>query len=876
MRFLPLLFVAALAASCPAFAAPSPAFDPATTPFAGQPAESYSRYTEEDGTPARLLWGQAPFLDFGTRSVTMDTNGLRPVRQVPPPGIHPRLLITPDDLPDLRTRLRDTRAGRRAWNNILSWTEAMKGRYDDSAPYAQPDLWKGGFGGLRGPVSLYRLGIAREPGVHPYNRNPSAAASWRSLVDGTATEFPPFYWNTMALEAFRCLVEDDAAAGRELAAATLTALRLDQAKRDADLAARQAKNPAAPLPPPSQPVGGFQLAFIYDYAHAFLSPEQRAALHAELAATTWSHDNYGTFNDAHASRSNWATFSYWLFQVLAIEDEPGFNELKVRGMYRGWRNLLTYGWFPTGATFEGEAKNQLGLDGIVLFAQRAARYGFDNLAAHPHARAYATRFLPHSILPSRDGFIKYDLIGGSRTKGGGFTPVDMVGLKFLFPEDPVIDWVYRRSVGDDYENVPDRPDGYYNGLLLFATLASDFEPANDDPSRLGLGNTFFCGERALMMTRSDWSTDALQLNLHVRQANGGHPYADRNSILLNGAGRVWSPVIGERGFENHKASLVVIDRQPQNRFTPGRLVAFSDHPLATFATGDAKYAWDWNWQTQDPRRGRYTAADVRDGKVALRPGWQLEQNTVNAFAFTKQPFPYLDVPHSEAPHWLLPSGSVRPVARQANFPVRHAYRTAGLVRGPRPYALVIDDIRKDEEARLYEWILTLEPDLQIVSVTPAPDGQLDILLTGDDPSQTGPAPKEPLPAQRAADLPVPAGQPMLLVRVLQRDGSPADPVIDTIPGDAKTRAGPVRRLVIPTRAVEPNFKVLLFPHRHGEPLPVSAWDAGRSALRVGWAPTPSPDRIAFARHPSGLTHLRITRADTELLRLDAPPPPSLP
>ena len=131
--------------------------------------------------------------------------------------------------------------------------------------------------------------------------------------------------------------------------------------------------------------------------------------------STWSHDNYGTFNTATSSRSNWATFSYWLFEVLAIEGEPGFNDLKVRGMYRGWRNLLTYGWFQSGATFEGEAKNQLGMDGIIPFAMREKTYGFENLCGHPYLRAYATRFLPHSLNPMLDGFIKYDLLGGSRT-----------------------------------------------------------------------------------------------------------------------------------------------------------------------------------------------------------------------------------------------------------------------------------------------------------------------------------------------------------------------------------------------------------------------------------------------------------------------------
>lgn len=848
-------------------------FDPAASPFAGRPSESYSSHPGADGIMVHPKWGEARIGDFGSRDVVVESAGMRPLEPVPPAGVHPRVLFSPGDLPDIRERLKATKAGRQAWNNILSWVHGMKGTYDEAADYAQPDRFNGGFGGLRGPVPLFRLGLPKEIPHKGHSNNPNAAAAWRGLVDGTATDFPAFYWNTMALDGFRCLVEDDAEGARELARATITAMRIDQARRDAERAQK------GTTLPPAQPVGGFQFAFLYDFLYNWLTPEQRKEMHAELAATTWSHDNYGTFNDAHGSRSNWATFSYWLFQALAIEDEPGFNELKVRGMFRGWRNLLTYGWYPSGATFEGEAKNQVGMDGILPFARRADRYGFENLGGHPHLRAYATKFLPHSIIPSRDGFIKYDLIGGSRSRGGGFSVCDMVGLKFLFPEDRVIDYVYRRSVGDDYQYVPDRPDGYYNGLLFFAIHAMDFDPENNDPGALGLGKTFFCGERALMMTRSDWSPDALMLNLHTRQANGGHPYADRNSIHLCGAGRVWSPIHGGRAFENFRNSVVVVEGQPQGVDTPGRMIEFVDGGDATFAVGDAKFAWDWNWITKDRKGGFYTAEDVRGGRVELGQGEKLEARTPNEFAFSKQPFSYLDAPMSENPHWVLPHGAVRPVARVPNLRVRHAFRTAGIVRGPQPYALVVDDIRKDAMRRKYEWIMTLEPDIQMVSMTSAPDGQMDILLTGDDPGQKLPQPKEDLPPERDPSNPVPDGQPMLLVRILQREHDSArgeaKPRIDVVRDDKpKSMVAPVRRLVIPSESVEPEFKVLLIPHRKGDALPVTKWDDTKTRVSMQF-PGGAKDEITFKKSESGKTHAQVRRGDVVLADVSKEPPKPL-
>ena len=415
-------------------------------------------------------------------------------------------------------------------------------------------------------------------------------------------------------------------------------------------------------------MGGFQLAYVYDFINAWLTPDQRQAMHDELAAGSWSHDNYGTFNTAETSRSNWATFSYWLYETLAIEGEPGFNDLKVRGMYRGWRNLLTYGWFQSGATFEGEAKNQLGMDGIIPFAMRRQKaYGFEDLCGHPYLRAYADHFLPHSLNPMLTGFHKYDLLGGSRNKGGGFTPMDMVGLKYMFPQDRTIDWVYRKTIGEDYANLPDRPDGYFNGLLFTAIFASDFDPANNDPDRLGLGHTFFCPERALLMTRSGWNPTPPCSICTPARPTAATPFADRNAIMVAGAGRVWSPN-GYASFTTAENSVVCIDGQSQDLGTPGRMVDFQDRPEATFAVGDASYCWDWKWSRLDRNKGYYTIDDVKAGKVDLPKGAEPEKHSVDDFSMLKLPYSYLKNPAFEMAHWIKPKGALQPAVRAAVVP----------------------------------------------------------------------------------------------------------------------------------------------------------------------------------------------------------------
>jgi hypothetical protein len=265
--------------------------------------------------------------------------------------------------------------------------------------------------------------------------------------------------------------------------------------------------------------------------------------------------------------------------------------------------------------------------------------------------------------------------------------------------------------------------------------------------------------------------------------------------------------------------------------------------------------------------------------VELAAGESLETRTPNDFAYTKQPFAYLDPPMSKNPHWLLPDGAVRSVVRTANTRVRYAFRTAGIVRGDHPYALVVDDIRKDSMRRGYEWIMTLEPDIQIVSVTPGPSGQIDILLTGDDPGQKLPRAKEDLPPQRDPSSPIPGGQPMLLVRLLQREHETsqgeAPPRIDVVRDDTpKSLVGPVRRLVIPAKSVEPLYKVLLYPHRKGEALPATTWNDDKTRLTVDF-PKVTKDEIVFNKSASGKTDLQVLRGGKVLADVAKEPPPPL-
>lgn len=706
---------------------------PTTSPFVNRVVDSYSDSNDPVTNEKRILhWGDLKPNDFGPRAIQFSDDGLRKLRPAPAPGIHPRILFTPGDLPDMRQRLKQTTAGQIMYSHLLAYSAALRGRYDENAAYARPDLWNGNYRGSHGNIQLWYYHDKDSP-FNPANR------VFEGLVAGDQAVDPKLLWPIFALDAFRCLIDDDRAGAQQLAKAVNTAMLHDQAARTAD---RAAKNVAKPLSAPvSGGAGGQDFGYLYDFLYNYLTPAQQTAWHDELAASSWSHDNYGTFNAAVSTRSNWATFTYWLIPLLAIEGDPGYNALKAEGIYRGYRNFLTYGIFPSGAVVEGEAKDQLGGDGLVAMAMRRR----PDLFGHPFLKAYATDFLPHSIVPNpsyknaqsdfaNGPFLKFDLLGGI----GMINAADALTLKYMFPNDKRIDWVYRNEVGESYETLPNRGiSGYWDDLLLAAVFATDFDPANNDPSKLGLGLTFFSGERAMLLTRSDWSRNAMELAMHTRQLNGGHAFADRNSIFLFAQGRAWVP-LNQRNGDTTAQSEVVIDNRQQNVNSPGRLVDYQDRPSATFAVGDASYAWSWNLDTLSYSSG-YTADQIRAGKVKLTPGWEPELHSINDFAYTKMPDDYANAPLFHLHGWIAQDGLYTPIVRQPNYPVLKAFRTAGLVRGANPYSLVIDDIQKDASPHHYDWQLLLEQDLGIVKVEALPNrsGVLDITLASHGAAKRG-------------------------------------------------------------------------------------------------------------------------------------------
>ncbi len=198
-------------------------------------------------------------------------------------------------------------------------------------------------------------------------------------------------------------------------------------------------------------------------------------------------------------------------------------------------------------------------------------------------------------------------------------------------------------------------------------------------------------------------------------------------------------------------------------------------------------------------------------------------------------------------------------------PVERAFRTVLFARGETPYVLVVDDIQKDTQERLYEWLMQTGPNTEVVSLVTNEVVLSDATVKRDADGRVRPAKGDRQLLVRVVGMNEPVrardytSRPSLRLDTFERK----DTLVPDAPDKALSGArsfGLDKRLVIPSRSAAPDFKILLFPHRSGEALPVTTWNADRTDLTVKIGER--TDRIGFTVGGDGRTRVTFTRGDS--------------
>ncbi len=818
-------------------------------------------YTAEQILNGEYQWPPSPEVDMTrVENAHFDPQAFG---VAPAPGVHPRILFSPEDIPAIRKRITETELGKLAHKNLKKRQQlAFKKGTAFSNVYEV--LLKGDL-----EAAEKRLKSYKEAGTS----------------DGTAWHHRPQFVYILMLESFDSLIFEDKARQEELAivATNLGKVyqkRLDRmdnafldqmttkaekgiAKDGNAMEANEELNSDAWRSGRRGAIDGDPyFAFIYDFLHGAMTEEQQKVCRNTLNTYTYGKTVMGSHMPHHFRRWNWiAVGSGMVLSVLATEGEEGHDGRVFRHTSEILEDYVKYGFSEKGSSREAIGYTQFGFiwgyPALAAMARRGHNL-WDLDRWYQQNNWYA-----HSKQPGQPRFI-------SRGDGGHGAPEVLGSLFFkkAYPGDPNIDYVFQHALeaANQGGDKIDGGSGYIFYQLLFADDPSDkkYDVAKD----LGLEKTFYDPERQSLITRTDFSENEVQFQMESRPDGvaANHQHSDRGHFTLAGVGQTWA-IDRFRAVESRHHNTVIIDGKGQGYFPPnGKLISMLDKDAATFMSVDSKKAYDFAWpghlggftDLKDPRRKfkRWlNFTEQADDFLKENPGYNWKE--------------HLDKdPYIEAYYSGYESGDPRmwdEYSRPVLFPhnkVEKAFRSGGLVRGKYPYALIVDDIKKDDVMRNYDWLMQVDAAVNVHQV------KLDeiILSPSCDLSKS---------SEGIYRSSLKKGEPALFVKVLHR-AIPKDsfhnPQIRLETFEMKDARlwpngrsfGLAKRLVIPSYSKEPKFTVLLFPYKVGEETPKFEWNESHTEVTVAWKD--QVDTLSFTDHKDGYRECAISRDEQVLIQ----------
>lgn len=770
--------------------------------------------------------------------------------RVPGKGVHPRMFTSPGELADIKNRLTQTRVGQMMLAQAKAQTAEMR-------------AGKGSWG------KMYKTLLSGE--IEP---DQASSAGWR-FTNSVGWKFV----NQLTVQGLIDQMNANEASLKETATVAANYLR-SMAKYIEQLPVVEGLEDM-----PKEPVywGGY-LAKLYDFTATGMKHEDRSFFTRFMAKQTTGKYSDGMNLPPHWRRWNHIAMSLsYPFSILSVEKEVALDKrIYERGKELA-EDYYTYQYSPEGMSTEGMNYTLGQSEYNFAFLIAMARRGDKNLFAHPHVRAMADWFM--QTLSANPKALWYT---GGDTGSVSLLPWTLVTvMKYFYPQDQRLDYLLAHSLPDSLRETPD--------IVAFVCCNDPQKSAEQyhGVPAVDMPLTYYSPVRGMFITRNRWDSQAVKFSVEGRTDTyfPSHDHSDRGNFSLSAHGREWV-VDGFRSTESKYHSVVCIDGRGQGYFaTPASWLGFVDKPQVTFGVIDTKYCYDWLWlksPAADLMLGREVPAKWRTGvyrSVADRlgkyyPGEKPErdplENVARYYAGNLKGNPLIW--HEDT--WPM---------RLKHYPVQYAYRTAGLVKGKHAYALIVDDIKKDDQEHLYEWIMPTPMDVELVSIAQIATvemqsnpldlgfnkisghrkgGEYDITL-GDKRMKRDMRAVDNIPGgtYRAGTFKPSKGDPQLLVRVLDKTPSPrpnleVNPHLETLE-HLKTEdihqfymrsMGLGKRLVIPARCEgAPSYKVLLFPYLHGEELPQTEWNDDRTELTVKWSD--QTDHITFKVGDDGRTRI---------------------
>jgi hypothetical protein len=807
------------------------------------PKLSSQRQWTEFATPEQIALFAGPETDWPViPSSDYDLTGFDQARlysKVPPPGIHPRILFSPEDVPVIKKQLESSTNGRQ----LLAQTDFVlsKTLYDKNSDEGKifAKLASGDLTGLEWLIDE-KTGF-----IQHYFKG--------YKLQGKLTPHAGYLPRLMESAAFRALLDDDEVRGKQLAAAMANYWKLrepliDKVNADKDVASDYWRSF-------HQLVSATNLGFGYDLTAKWMTSEQKDQMRRVIAKSTSGKLSYGENGPTPWRDTNWTSWDLTHFlTALAIEGEEGYDPEIRKEASQTLRDYLTWGIDKNGVIFEPNGKNGGGLLFGLTSGVALARRG-ENYLGHPHLRKLTSAQV-QNVVPQ----------GGINVNNGTWGCAPFWGnlasfLKALYPENKSADWLLRQARPDN-DRTPDAtvasakttPSVDKSETMLTTDIFTTLDwkgfmnkegilKPSWDREDLHLPDVFIDPDHGLFAARSGDKQDSLYLMFEARPdlRHVGHQHHDSGQFYLASGGVMWAVEAGPKSSYSADHNTVLIDGKGHSDVGWAPKVQFlgveTNGPLV-LAASDLKNAYDYGWTTpshfswHDPAFSSWKLSVETDPDVvAYFKGTQHYKMRLWGDDYTRS-------------NW-------GPTMRIEGNPVEYAFRSAGIVNGKHPYALVVDDISKDDKEHLYDWLMQVPSGTRILPVpSHSADAPVSVILS----RSAGPSEwdrMEPIES-------LPKGAPGLMLCFLGLEngeashasynevGSENAPVkIEQLAGSMVIGGSPLKtRLVASQKGTDPRFRILLIPVKGGEALPEVTYDPKSATATVAW--TGQKDTIHFS------------------------------
>ena len=832
-------------------------------------------------------WPTAPKKDYDFRGFDHGLLGSK----TPPPGVYPRLLFSPEDIPILAARVRSTTVGKMS---LIEMEQLFKKSFWDpttSDGQVFMKLASGALAGLEWPDDVRPEQVATS----------NTAQQFKGQKQGIYNSHVAYMPECLTSMALYCLLSGDDKRGREVASAVANYYKLREPLidewlkisdsefgsslrlSDGSLQELNAAGARTHWRNIHGLVAHMNLGLSLDLAGKWMNAEEKDLMRRVIAKATYGRRSHGQDGPLRFRDVNWMSWDLPHFiAVAAIEGLPGFDAEAYASGAESARAFCDWGIDNCGVLFESTGKSPGALQFQLLSMVILARRG-ENLFGHPHWR----KLLEGSIqMTSPSGRVMVN----SGTQYGPYSRQKLSRyltsqLKAFHPEEKLADYwlgTFISEPGADPNDldllVPPEtfsaeayrekvaktprlrlPSPSYPGMARNVLYDADITKTTRADLKLPLD--FDSPVSGAFSSYSDRTPDAAWMHLYVRPNHylgAGHHHADAGMFHFSALGVDWftqSPF--HQAYDGKYFNLVQVDGKSQAENIPGATNGYnaaaeylgaSLGENASIASADLTYAYSWRWNTQPPQ--------VWSPELKAM-GWKLDPSPENLriWAGTNR--------YKLRPWWSNYNYSnYIPTSRAPFNPMRYVFRSTALVRGEHPYGIVIDDLKKDDTSCLHQWAGMLNGGVWKADVGGLAANQIALATNGVDPKLESGEIKPAL-------VPRP-GDPLLIVTVLGLEAGDATGLplfqVETVPGPTDRNGKPTfhDRMKINHRASLANFRVLLLPVRAGSPLPVVSWDASKSTATVAFSG--QNDKLRFEIGADHRTRLRANRGDSVLIR----------